>query len=122
MAFEPLRCPNRQRPAPEVIKLAYIANIGDYPLREAAFKYFTDLTESFTRTRNLLRSNGLVAENCTANTTAGAVLAIKDVLDHLQARAGARAAVAAEKESLEAAKSPLDRETDANGRVCLSVC
>lgn len=86
------------------------------PSFHTAFKSFADLTENFTRTRNLLRSDGAIAENGTLNTKAGASRTSQHVLDHLEAREVARAASAAEKEAREAsaAQRRLEREIEAN--------
>lgn len=63
-----------KRPLPEVSKLADITKIGEHAFRDAAFKYFLRLTESFTRTCNRHRSDEIVAENGTLYTKAGAFL------------------------------------------------
>ena len=77
------------------------------------------MTESFTRTRNLLRSDGAIAENGTLNTKAGALLTIQHVLDHLEAMSVARAAAVPEKEAREAAAAQrrLEREIETSERV-----
>ena len=113
-----LWCPRRKRPLPEVIKLADITNIGEHPSRDAAFKAFAQLTESFKRSRNLLRSDGPVAENGTLNTKAGALLTSQDILDYLESRAKSRAIAAAEKVAREVAalQRRSERETEADER------
>ena len=111
-------CPKRKRPLPEVIKLADITNIGAHSSRDAAFQAFPQLTEIFTRSRNLMRSDGPVAENGTLNTKAGALLTSQDVLDYLEFRARAKATAPAEKAAREAAalQRRSERETEADER------
>ena len=115
-----LWCPRRKRPLPEVIKLADITNIGEHPSRDAAFKAFPQLTETFTRCRNLLRSDGPVAENGTLNTKARALLTSQDVLDYLESRARTKATAAAERAARESAalqrRSERDTEADERAR------
>ena len=72
-------CPRRMRPLPEVINLVDITKIGAHPSRDAVFKAFPHLTESFTRIRIQLCSDGPVSENETMNTKAGALLTSQDV-------------------------------------------
>lgn len=66
-----------------------------------------------------MRLDGLIVEKGTLNTNSGASLTIQGVLDHLQARAVARAAAATKKETRESpsAQRHLYRETETNGCV-----
>ena len=93
-------------------------NINAHPSEDAAFKAFQQLTESFTRSRNLLRSDGPVAENGRLNTKAGALLTSQNVLDYLESRAKANATAAAEKAARETAalQRRSERGTEADER------